>query len=120
MEAADMDELLFTSASVLDLLSNIDELKGKDINLAETSSGVTITVGDVTYEIKSSDASEVEVDESIIEEIDSITTDAYEELSTDGVQVDDKEDVQGGPIKSLLKTLLLGGMIKLTAKMLRE
>lgn len=115
-----MEELLFTSASLLDLLSNIEELKDKDLDIQESSSGVTITIGETSYEIKSSDATEVEVDESIIEEIDSITTEAYEELSTDGVQVDDKEDVQGGPIKELLKTLFLGGMVKMTAKMLKQ
>lgn len=115
-----MDELLFTSASILDLLSNVEELKDKNLDLQETESGVTITIGDIAYEIKSSDAAEVEVDESTIEEIDNITTEAYEELSVEGVDVDDKEDVQGGPIKSLLKTLLLGGMVKMTAKMLKE
>lgn len=115
-----MDELLFTSASVLDLLSNIEELKDKNLDLQETESGVTITIGDIAYEIKSSDATEVEVDESTIEEIDEITSDAYDELSTNGVDVDNVEEVQGGPIKTLLKNLLLGGMVKMTAKMLRE
>lgn len=115
-----MDELLFTSASILDLLSNIEELKDKDLDIQESSSGVTITVGDVAYEIKSSEATEVEVDESVIEEIDNITAEAYEELSVEGVDVSDMEDVQGGPIKSLLKTLFLGGMVKMTANMLKE
>ena len=115
-----MDELLFTSASVLDLLSNIEELKDKNLDIQETSSGVTITVGDNAYEIKSSQATEVEVEESVIEEIDNITSEAYEELAVQGVDVDEMEEVEGGPIKALLKTLFLGGMVKMTAKMLRE
>ena len=115
-----MNELLFTSASILDLLSNIEELKDKNLDMSETSSGVTITIGDISYEIKSSEATEVEVDESIIDEIDNITAEAYEDLSVEGVDLNDKEDIEGGPIKSLLKTLLLGGMVRLTAKMLRE
>lgn len=115
-----MDELLFTSASILDLLSNIDELKDKNLDISEASSGVTITVGDTSYEIKSSEATEVQVDESIIEEIDIITSEAYEDLSDEGVDLNGVEDVEGGPIKSLLKTLLLGGMVRLTAKMLKE
>ena len=32
-----MEELLYTSASILDLLSNIDELSDKDISLEETA-----------------------------------------------------------------------------------
>lgn len=113
-------EILFTSASVLDFLSNVEELKDKNLDLKETSSGVVITIGETSYEIKSSEATEIEVDESVIEEIDNITTEAYEELSSNGVEVDDKSDVKGGPIKELLKTLLLGGMIKMTNKMLRQ
>lgn len=115
-----MDELLFTSASVLDLLSNIEELKDKNLDIEETSSGVTITIGEIAYQVKSSQAAQVEVDEAVIEEIDNITTEAYEELSTQGVAVNEQEGVQGGPIKSLLKTLFLGGMVKMTAKMLKE
>ena len=115
-----MDELLFTSASILDLLSNVDELKDKNLDIQENSSGVTITIGETSYEIKSSEANEVAVDESVIEEIDNITSEAYDELSSQGVDVDSKADVEGGPIKSLLKTLFLGGLVKMTAKMLKE
>lgn len=115
-----MEELLFTSASVLDLLSNIEELKDKNLDLEETESGVVITIGETSYEIKASEATEVEVDESTIEEIDNITSEAYEELSTQGVSVDSKEDVEGGPIKEFFKTLLLGGMLRLTSNMLKK
>lgn len=115
-----MDELLFTSASVLDLLSNVEELKDKNLDLQETESGVVITIGEASYEIKASQATEVEVDEAVLEEIDSITAEAYEELSASGVEVDAQEDVEGGPIKELFKTLMLGGMLRLTAKMLKK
>lgn len=113
-----MDELLFTSASILDLLSNIDELKDKNIDLIENESGLVITIGDSSYEVNPENATVVEVEPEVVEEIDDATTEAYQELESDGVDI--SQEVQGGPIKSLLKTLLLGGMIKMTAKMLKE
>lgn len=113
-----MDQLVFTSASILDLLSSIDELKDKNINLTETESGISITVGESTYEIDTANAVEVEVDEEVVEEIDEVTSEAYSELSDNGVDVQD--EVEGGPIKELIKTLMLGGMVKMTANMLKK
>ena len=113
-----MDQLVFTSASILDLLSSIDELKDKNINLTETESGISITIGESTYEINTADAVEVEVDEEVVEEIDEVTSEAYSELSDNGVDVQD--EVEGGPIKELIKTLMLGGMVKMTANMLKK
>ena len=113
-----MDQLVFTSASILDLLSNIDELKDKNINLTETESGISITIGESTYEINTANATEVEVDEEVVEEIDEVTSEAYSELSNNGVDVQD--EVEGGPIKELIKTLMLGGMVKMTANMLKK
>ena len=113
-----MDQLVFTSASILDLLSSIDELKDKNINLTETESGISITIGESTYEINTANAVEVEVDEEVVEEIDEVTSEAYSELSDNGVDVQD--EVEGGPIKELIKTLMLGGMVKMTANMLKK
>lgn len=112
-----MDQLVFTSASILDLLSSIDELKDKNINLTETESGISITIGESTYEINTADAVEVEVDEEVVQEIDEVTSEAYSELSDNGVDIQD--EVEGGPIKELIKTLMLGGMVKMTANMLK-
>ena len=113
-----MDQLVFTSASILDMLSSIDELKDKNINLTETESGISITIGESTYEIDTANAVEVEVDEEVVEEIDEVTSEAYSELSDNGVDVQD--EVEGGPIKELVKTLMLGGMVKMTANMLKK
>ena len=113
-----MDQLVFTSASILDLLSSIDELKDKNINLTETESGISVTIGESTYEIDTANAVEVEVDEEVVEEIDEVTSEAYSELSDNGVDVQD--EVEGGPIKELIKTLMLGGMVKMTANMLKK
>lgn len=114
-----MDELLFTSASILHLLSSIEELKDKNIRLNETTSGIEITIGDSTYEINSDDATDVQVEENVVEEINDITSEAYDDLSNDGVDVN-ISDVEGGLIKELVKTLMLGGMIRMTSNMLKK
>ena len=113
-----MEELVFTSASILDLLSSIDELKDKNIQLSETSEGLDITIGESTYQVSADDAVEIEVDQDVVDEIDDITSDAYEDLSEAGVDIQD--EIAGGPIKELVKTLMLGGMVKMTANMLKK
>ena len=114
-----MDELLFTSASILDLLSNIDELKDKNIRLNETASGIEITIGDSTYSINADDATDIQVENNVVEEINDITAEAYDDLSSDGVYLD-TEDVEGGLIKELVKTLMIGGMVRMTSNMLKK
>lgn len=113
-----MDQLVFTSASILDLLSSIDELQDKNINLTESDAGISITIGESTYEIDAQHAAEIEVDPEVVEEIDDVTAEAYSELSDDGVDI--KDDVEGGPIKELIKTLMLGGMVRMTSNMLKK
>ena len=106
-------ELLFTSASVLELLANIDELRDKDIDLEETDSGVIISIGDSTYTVKDNKATEIEVDEDVVDVVDEVTSEAFDEIET-------SQDIEGGPIKELAKTLLIGGMVRLSAKLLRK
>ena len=116
-----MDQVLFTSASILDLLSNIDELKDKNISIDELDHGFNIVVGESTYQIRSSQAEEVQVDQEVVDQVEDITYAAYDSLADEGVDVDsDDEPVTGGPIKSLIKTLMLGGLVKMTADMLKN
>ena len=112
------NELLFTSASILDLLSNIAELSQLNINLIETNDGVSITIGESTYQINQADAVPIEVDTEVVDEINEVTTDAFDELADSGVRIQD--DIEGGPIKELIKTLMIGGMVKMTANMLKK
>lgn len=114
-----MDELLFTSASVLDLLSNIDELKDKNIDVSEINSGIVITIGESQYNVESSEAAVIEVEPEVIDEIDEVTSEAYDELENSGVEIN-QSDVEGGPIKSLFKTLAVGGLVRMTAKLLQN
>ena len=112
-----MDELMLTSASLLDILSNIDELKDKDISVNETDSGIDLSIGDSLYRILSSDAYSISVDREVVEEISDVADEAYEYLEAEGV--DTSERVEGGPIKEIVKTLLIGGMVRMTANMLK-
>ena len=122
----EQEQLLFTSAAVLDLLSSIDELADKDIHLSENDNNVTIQIGESEYAIADRNAVDVEVPPEVVDEVDEITSDAFEELSADGVDVDLDDDtyadevVEGGPIKQIAKTLLLGGMLRLSAKLLQK
>lgn len=112
-----MDELMLTSASLLDILSNIDELKDKDISVNETDSGIDLSIGDSLYRISSSDAYSISVSRDVVEEISDVADEAYEDLGAEGVDI--SERVEGGPIKEIVKTLLIGGMVKMTANMLK-
>lgn len=119
-----MDELLFTPAAVLELLSNIDELKGVDVGIVETlNNELQITVGSSSYIISADNATTIEVDEDALESVDEANIDTYERLSESGeldvdISTDGHQNVEGGIIKELAKTLLIGGMVRLTDKLL--
>lgn len=111
-----MDELVFTPAAVLDLLSSIEELKDYDIDFQESSSGITLLVGESQYEIKSSSAEPVAVPEEVVEEVAEINEENYEPYLSE----DDSDPVEGGIIKELIKTLAIGGLVRLTKKAIEK
>ena len=111
-----MNMLLFTPAALLDFLSSIDELKDFDIGITESSSGdIQVQIGESTYNVDTSQATEIEVDEEAIDQVDEANEEAYDELD-----VDAQDDVEGGIIKEALKTLLVGGLVRMGAKVLKE
>ena len=110
-----MDELVFTPAAVLDLLSSIEELKDYDIDFQETSSGITFSVGESQYEIKNNSAEPVEVPEEVVDEVAEINEENYEPYASD-----DGEAVEGGLIQELIKTLAIGGLVRLTKKAIEK
>lgn len=115
-----MDEILFTSAAVLEFLSKIDELKDKDLSIDKTiDDKIQITIGDSVYGISDDNATTVEVPEESLYEISDATVDAYEELldeQSETVQEisteETTENIEGGIIKELAKDLMLGGLIR--------
>lgn len=113
------NEILFTPAALLDFLSQIDELSDKDISVDETGSAVNITIGESTYSIELNNAEEVEVPDEVVEEVADINESTYEELEdVEYTEITDDEVVEGGIIKEALKTLAIGGMVRLTSKLL--
>jgi hypothetical protein len=122
-----MEELLFTPAALLDILVKIDELQDYDIGITETLDGILqLVIGDSIYELSVDDAVDIQVDEGVIETIDDTNMSAYEELADSG-EIDLADDViqfdktvESGIIKEVAKTLLVGGMVRLTGKLLQK
>lgn len=116
------NETLFTPAALLDFLRQVDELADKDISVDDTGSALNITIGDSSYSIDFNQAEEVEVPDEVVAEVADINESTYEEI--DDVEYsevsDEDEVVEGGIIKELLKTLAVGGMVRLTGKVLGD
>ena len=112
-------KLVFTASSVLDLLLQIDELSDKDISLTESSDNqYTLNIGETTYTIAPDAATEIDVDSNVVDQVDEVDESTYDELEQAG-DVSIEDTIEGGLIKSLVKTLLLGGMVKLSSKLLK-
>lgn len=108
-----MDTVVFTPAALVDLLTQISELEEYDISAVESENGdVHIKIGSSDYTISSNSAEEVEAPEDVIDEIDDINDATFDSLP------DDSDVVESGILKELAKSLLVGGMIRLTKKLL--
>lgn len=113
------NEILFTPAALLDFLRQVDELADKDIAVRDTGDGVVVTIGESTYSVDSADASDIEVPDEVVEEVGEINETAYEELDdVEYTEIEDDEVVEGGIIKEALKTLAIGGLVRLTGKLM--
>ena len=113
------DQLMFTPAAILDLLSQIDELSDSPVGLSETiDNKIQITVGDSTYILECPSDVSIDVEPEIIDTIDEVNLETYQDLiDSDTVEyIDDEEPVTGGIIKEGIKSLLLGGMIRFANK----
>ena len=74
-------QLMFTPASVVDLLLQIDELKDKTIIIAETPDGqLQLTVGDSIYLVDDDSSESVEVEDEVVDIIEETNSNAFEEL----------------------------------------
>lgn len=107
-----MDTVVFTPSAVLDLLCQIQELSDLDIELKEYANRIELTIGDSTYSINTSSVSEVAAEEETIEDIEDVNEIGYETAG--------EQSVESGLLTALAKTLLLGGMVRLTTKMLKD
>lgn len=106
-----MNELVLTPAALLDILQQVDELKEYPISLDQTSSTLRLKIGDSSYDISTRNAEPVTVSEDAVEIVREVNDDTYDEL-------DNTETVESGLIKELIKTLAVGGLVRLTTKLL--
>lgn len=113
------NEILFTTSSLLDFLRQIDELADRDIVVNEDGSTVTVNIGDSSYSINKADAEEIEVEPEVVDEVADINETTFEEIDDiEYTEVDEGEVVEGGLLKEALKTLAVGGLVRLTGKLL--
>lgn len=107
-------ELVFTPASILELLSKIEEFEDLDLGLTEGLDGsLMLQVGDSVYRIDPEEnITEIDVAEDVVDEISNINENTYSELINSGMAIDDQV-VETGIIKETLKTLLIGGIVRL-------
>lgn len=111
------DEMLvLTPSAILAFLSEIEELQAVDISLEENENCLNIMIGDNVYKLESSDYIEVPVADEVVDTISELNEEGYQELM-DGTEVStyqDEELIEGGIIKELIKTLAIGGLVRLT------
>lgn len=116
-----MDELLLTSSSLIDILSQLAELADKDISVYEDSSGIHLEIDDNRYLISDRTAYEIEVPQAVVRDVQEVVETAQEDLEYSGMTNEViSEDVCCGILGQVVKTLLVGGLVRLTNKLLRK
>ena len=110
-------EIVFTPAALLDLLSQVDELSEYTIGLTESIDGtLQLQIGQSFYALENNDTViDIQLSENDIEKIEEINEEAYNEI----VDISE-EPIEGGLIKEALKTLLIGGVVRLGKNYLKN
>lgn len=117
-----MEIKLYTNAAILNLLTSIDELKDYNVAITESLDGLTqIQIGDSYYQIdpEESDITDIEVSESDLENVEDANVSAYEDLIEQTIVEEQIEPIESGLLKEIVKSLALGGLIRLGAKLLK-
>lgn len=112
-----METKVLTISGLMAFLSQIEQLKGLDMTVAEEDNGIVISIGEDTYLIESEPDSIVEVDGDVIDSVETINEDGWDDIEDDVVDEfveGPDEAVEGGIIKELIKTLAIGGLVRLT------
>ena len=128
------EEIVFTSGALLDLLSQIDELADKSIALGTADGEVPeLYIDNTTYRLSNAGIEDVQVDSSAVRDVASLSREVLDEVdSRQEPLVEDgdaenprltkrqrKSQVESGIIKQAVKTLLIGGLVRLTSKLLK-
>lgn len=108
-----MDEQkVLTVSGLVSFLSQIEQLKDCNIEVSENEDSICISIDECTYCLEPSLDSIVEVDSEVVDTIDVIDEEGWEDLS-DYIE-EDEDIIEGGIIKELIKTLAIGGLVRLT------
>ena len=108
-------EILFTPSAILDLLSKVDEFSEYDLDLTESLDGkIQLQVGNSVYELNPDEvASDIQVSNDVVDEIAAINEEAYQDLLDENDEYAQQEYVESGLIKEFVKTLLIGGVVRM-------
>lgn len=109
-------QIMLTPAALLDFLTQLEELEGMEISVSETDGGdIAVKIGDSGYKIDSSNAEDIDVPDTVVDEAIDLNEDAFEDIVEDS---DDFEavEVEGGIVYETLKTLAIGGLARLAGK----
>ena len=106
-------ELLLTSVSLFDILSQIPELSGCKIDVSDTGTSISIKIDDNAYVVKSSSNDIVSAPESVVQDVSEI-------VDTEYSKSDSSENIESGVLKEIVKTLAVGGLVRLSAKLLSK
>lgn len=114
-----MSDVLLTPSALLAFLNQVEELKGKEINFYESDNEISVSIDANTYVLDASDSVELSVDEASYEEVETANEDGYAEIGEDIEEIE-SNDIKSGIIKELVKTLALGGLVRLTKHALEK
>lgn len=112
-------QILFTPSSLVDFLTQVDELKDVNIGINDDGENVSISIGDSTYEINPKSVTDIDVSDEDVDQACQANESNYDELEDSG-EIEMNDSVESGIIKQLLKTLAIGGMVRLAAKELKK
>ncbi len=120
------EEIVFTSGALLDLLSRIDELADKSIALGTADGEVPeLYIDNTTYRLSHAGIEDVQVNSSAVRDVASLSrevlddVDSRQEPLVEDEGAENLEPVESGIIKQAVKTLLIGGLVRLTSKLLK-
>lgn len=115
----DYSQILFTTSSLVDFLTQVDELKDVNIGVNDDGENVSISIGDSTYQINPKSVTNIDVSDDDLDQACQANESNYDELEESG-SIEVNDSVESGIIKQLLKTLAIGGIVRLAAKELKK
>ena len=109
------DQVLFSAASLLTILSSIEELDAEQIDLDTDESGITVSIdgNEYRFDYNNESTADIEVSEDDLKETEAV-------IEQESESQEEPEEIEAGIISGLLKTLAVGGLVRLTGKLLKE